>query len=178
MLKSGYIKTEYAKDDYGKPGDEISPSRFYTARGSVFHYFSTSDKTTLGFGGDALFITASDSLSEQINFYGLGGIESINDRSISMVGFHPYEHQVRLATGLKTEIDIELIRDFHFTAMADLFVVREAFTGTDYTGMAGLGLGAGYMSVLGPVKAGIMYGAARNGTGNNFKGYISIGFRF
>ena len=177
-LMSGYEKTEFSKEEYDKPGSNFAPVRFYTAKGSVLHYFSPSHKFTLGFGGDILYMTSSDTLSEQNSFYGLGGIESINERSISMVGFHPFELQVRLASGLKTEMDIELIRDLHLSVMADFFVAREAFSESDYVGMAGLGLGAGYMSVLGPVKAGLMYGAGRNVTNNKLKGYISIGFRF
>jgi outer membrane translocation and assembly module TamA len=45
--------------------------------------------------------------------------------------------------------------------------------------LGGFGIGIGYMSVIGPLKAGLMYGS---GNAERYfqpvKGYISIGFSF
>ncbi len=50
---------------------------------------------------------------------------------------------------------------------------------TDINLLAGFGLGAGYMTILGPIKVGIMYGHdPYNDYFSNLKGYLSIGFNF
>ena len=45
--------------------------------------------------------------------------------------------------------------------------------------LAGIGLGAGYMSIIGPIKIGLMYGDyKKEAYFNKIKGYISIGYNF
>jgi outer membrane translocation and assembly module TamA len=48
-----------------------------------------------------------------------------------------------------------------------------------YNLLAGFGAGAGYMTLAGPIKVGIMYGENPfDNYFNSFKGYISLGFNF
>ena len=45
--------------------------------------------------------------------------------------------------------------------------------------ITGIGIGAGYMSIIGPIKIGLMYGNySKEKYFNKIKGYISIGFNF
>jgi outer membrane translocation and assembly module TamA len=153
--------------------------RFYTFHGSIRQYFSPGGKFTFAIGGEVLYITNTDSVSALNNYYLLGGIESVNKRSIAMTGFHSNEIPVKKLAGLSTEIDFELLEDFHVTAMADIFTIQETDRSKGYSLLAGYGIGAGYMSIIGPIKIGIMHGNyAREEYFNKTKGYISIGFRF
>ncbi len=153
--------------------------RFYTFHGSIKEYFSPSRKLTLSIGGEALIVTNTDSVSALNNYYLLGGIESVNRRSIAMTGFHANEIPVKKLAGITTEIDFELLEDLHLTAMADIFAVQETGRTSGYSILTGYGIGLGYMSIIGPVKIGIMQGNyAPEEYFNKTKGYISIGFKF
>jgi outer membrane translocation and assembly module TamA len=45
--------------------------------------------------------------------------------------------------------------------------------------LPGIGLGAGYLSIIGPIRAGIMYGYYKNETYfNRLKGFVSVGYNF
>jgi outer membrane translocation and assembly module TamA len=56
---------------------------------------------------------------------------------------------------------------------------REAGRATGYSSLAGYGMGLGYMSMLGPIKVGVMHGLyGRERYFNKIKGYFSIGFQF
>jgi len=59
--------------------------------GNFKHYFTVADQWTFSVGGDALFISDGDSIQQHNNFFLLGGIESVNRRSIPMIGFHTNE---------------------------------------------------------------------------------------
>ena len=92
----------------------------------IKHYFSPSEKTYIfAIGGDALLITDSDSISAQNNFYLLGGIESVNKRSIPMVGFHSNEIPVKKLAGFRTELDMEVLKNLHLNIMANIFAAQE-----------------------------------------------------
>lgn len=94
-------------------------------------------------------------------------------------GFHPYQIPVKELAGIGFETDIELFRDVHLTLSANAFAIREADSNSGYNLLAGYSAGAGYMSIIGPVKVGIMHGFYSEEYGfNRFKGYISIGFNF
>ncbi|MCU0409517.1 MAG: hypothetical protein MUD02_11270, partial [Bacteroidales bacterium] len=178
-LSSGNIKSDAGNISYSDLEEDFDTERFYIFRGSIMHYFSTNSFVTLGFGGELLYTTESDSFSQQHSFHSLGGIETLNDRSVPMAGLHPNELQVRNAFGFRSEMDIELVRDLHLTIMADFFAIEEAFTGSGFRTRAGAGIGAGYMSAIGPVKAALMAGGPKTGNGMSWlKGYISIGYRF
>jgi len=153
--------------------------RFYTLRGSLSHYFSPHRKVSFNIRGDALFITGTDSVTANNNFFLLGGIQSSGRRSVPAAGFHPYQIAVRELAGVGFETDIEIFRDVHLTFSANAFAIREAGRTSGYSLLAGYSAGAGYMSIIGPIKAGIMQGFYGEESGfNKFKGYISIGYNF
>jgi NTE family protein len=179
-LESGSIKTDSSKTVF-KDSDhgEFSFDRFFTLYGSLIHYFSSVNKLTFALGGDVLFITDSDSVSSQNNFFLLGGIKSLNKRSVPMTGFHSNEIPVKKLAGIRSELDIQLSENFHLNMMANIFAVQEANRQKGYSILTGYGLGAGYMSIIGPVKVGIMYGNnSRQDYFKKIKGYISIGYNF
>jgi NTE family protein len=179
-LHSAALKTDSSKTIFfSSHNGEFSFERFYTLHGSVDHYFSPSEKLTFSFGCEVLYITNSDSISAQNNFYLLGGAESIGKRSIPMVGFHPNEIPVKKIAGLRTELDIELTDNLHLSFMADISAGQEANRNKGFSLLAGFGAGAGYMSIIGPVKIGLMYGNYQSEKYfNKIKGYISIGYNF
>jgi NTE family protein len=153
--------------------------RFYSLHGNFRQYFSPSGKVTFSIGGEALLITNSDSVSAQNNFYTLGGIEPVNKRSISMTGFRSNEIPVKRAAGIKGEIDFEPFDNFHISANADIFTAQESGRDKGYSLLTGFGIGLGYMSIIGPIRIGIMHGNySREEYYNKTKGYISIGFSF
>jgi NTE family protein len=175
IARTDTVKTTFKEDGNG----DLRFERFYTLHGSFNQYFSPSGKLTFSIRGEAFMITNSDSVSAQNNFYLLGGIEPVSKRSIAMAGFHSNEIPVRKAAGISTEIDFELIRDIHLTAMADIFTVREANRSDGYSLLSGYGIGVGYMSIIGPIKVGIMHGNySREEYFNKTKGFLSIGYKF
>jgi NTE family protein len=179
-LMSAITRTDTLTSTF-KEGDnsEYQFERFYTFHGSLKEYFSPGRKVSLSVGAEALIITNTDSISALNNYYLLGGIESVNRRSIAMTGFHANEIPVKKLAGISTEIDFELLEDLHLTAMADIFAVQETDRTSGYSFLTGYGIGLGYMSIIGPVKIGIMQGNyAREEYFNNTKGYIRVGFNF
>jgi NTE family protein len=175
-LISAGIRTDSSKTVTRVTNNGEPFERFYTIFGHIRHYFSPARKLTFSIGGDALFITKTDSVSAGNNFYLLGGIESLNSRSVPFIGYHSNEISVNSMAALRTDLDLELFRDIHLEMMANI-----AATGNtkDFSFLTGYGLGIGYMSIIGPMKAGIMYGSrSQEEYFNRIKGYISIGFRF
>jgi NTE family protein len=179
-LQSAVLKTDTSNVEINLYNHgQSSYNRFYTLHGSVDHYFSPSGKVTISIGGDVLFITRSDSVSAQNNFFLLGGVESVNKRSIPMVGFQTNEIPVKKLAGFRTNLDIELFENFHLNFMANIFAAQEANRSTGFSLLSGIGAGAGYMSIIGPIKIGLMYGNyKREEYFNKIKGYISIGYNF
>lgn len=179
-LYSGYISSDSLNAECTSENPhEFSFDRFYTLRGSLSHYFSPHRKVSFNLRGDALFITGTDSVTANNNFFLLGGIQSSGRRSVPAAGFHPYQIAVRQLAGIGFETDIEIFRDVHLTFSANAFAIREAGRTSGYSLLAGYSAGAGYMSIIGPIKAGIMQGFYGEESGfNKFKGYISIGYNF
>ena len=174
-LKTDSSKVEFRWENHG----EFTFNRFYTFHGSVNHYYTPPGRLTFLFGGDLLLITNTDSVSSQNNFYLLGGVESVNKRSVPMVGFHSNEIPVKRLAGFRTSIDMELVENFHLNFMANIFAVQEANLNKGFSVLTGIGAGAGYMSIIGPIKIGVMYGIyKREVYFNKIKGYISIGYNF
>jgi NTE family protein len=175
ITRTDTLKTTFKEDSKGDSQYE----RFFIIRGSFKQYFSPSEKFTFSIGGEALLITNSDSISAKNNFYLLGGIEPVNKRSIAMTGFHSDEIPVKKVAGICTEIDFELFENFHITAMADIFAAQEINRDKGYSFLTGYGIGVGYMSIIGPIKVGIMHGNySREEYFNKTKGYLSIGYKF
>ncbi len=177
----GSFRTRSGKSVY-TPGDESSPfsfDRYYSARAWVNSYSPLSKKVTLNIGGDLLFTTGTDSITSGNDFWLLGGTDALTDRSISVVGFHPNQIAVRNACGLRVGTDVEIAKDLHLSVDVNVFAMKEPYQGSSLTLMGGIGTGAGYMTVAGPIRIGIMYGLYdRQVLYRNIKGYVSMGFSF
>jgi hypothetical protein len=151
-LLSGSIGTDSSKTTFKvNDGTSFSTDRFYTIYGNFRHYFSSGDKVTYSIGGDALYISETDSISAQNNFFLLGGLSSDNKRSIPAMGFHPNEIAVRKLAGIGAGIDVEIIENLHLNFTANIFAVQEAGD-KGLSILSGYGIGAGYMSVIGPLR--------------------------
>jgi NTE family protein len=157
----------------------FSYNRFYTFHGSVDHYFSPFGKMIISIGGEVLYITNSDSVSAQNNYFLLGGVEAVSKRSVPMVGFQSNEIAVKKLAGFRTNFDMELFENFHMNIMGSIFAAQEANRNSGFSILTGVGIGAGYMSIIGPIKVGLMYGSYKKEEYfNKIKGYISIGYNF
>jgi NTE family protein len=179
-LLSGIIRTDSSKTTYKENnGGSFSFDRFFTLSGNLKHYFSSGNKVTFAVSADALYISDSDSISAQNNFFLLGGISSLSRRSIPMIGFHANEIAVKKLAGIGAEIDVELIESLHLNFMANIFACQKADRDERFTFLSGYGIGAGYMSVIGPLRVGLMYGKSSNEKYlKQIKGYISLGYNF
>jgi NTE family protein len=180
-LVRGVIRTGTERAVYSK-GDESSPFSFshnYAARGWVSTYSSPSENLTVNLGGDFLFTTGTDSVTAGNDFWLLGGTEALTDRSIAAVGFHPNQVVVRNLGGVHFGTDIEIMTDLHLDIDLNLFAMGEPDRVDGFTIMGGYGIGAGYMTVAGPVRIGIMHGFYdRHIFYRRIKGYVSMGFTF
>ncbi|MBK9391089.1 MAG: hypothetical protein IPN68_13195 [Bacteroidetes bacterium] len=184
-VSGGISKLRYASQYYDKLELPLSydpdyePESYYTLRAGIKHYFSKGKKTTFSIGFETLYLTDTDTLSSQNNFFLLGGIQSDNWRSIPMTGFNPNELMVRRMSIFRTDTDIEFIRDLHLNLMADISAIEDNKYPYELKVLYGFGLGLGYNSIIGPVKAGVMYGISPTETHfNSLKGYLSIGYNF
>ena len=174
-IKTGPDRTLY---DSNMPGNFVF-DKYFVLNGNYREYFTSNDRFTFSISGDALYISDCDSVSSQNNFFLLGGTESLNERSVPMFGFHPNEVPVKKMAGFGMEFDWEILRDLHINLNGNIFAAREADRGNGYSLLAGYGLGIGYMSVMGPLRAGIMQGFyKREKYFNQVKAYISVGYLF
>ncbi len=177
----GVVRTGSGRSVYD-PGDEDSPFSFdrnYVTRAWINSYSPISKKVTFLVGGDILFTTGTDSITSGNDFWLLGGIDPLTDRSISAAGFYPNQITVRNVGGLRLGTDIEIITDLHLTVDLNLFALKEPYREAGFTIMGGYAIGAGYMTVAGPVRIGIMHGLYdRQVLYRNVKGYVSVGFNF
>lgn len=170
---TGTEKTKYTRSDNG----EYSFNRFYTLQVSLRHYFSTGKKWTFGLSAEGLIIT--DTISTQNNFFLLGGNQTTGSRSVAMAGYNANEIASKKFAGLGVEADVEIFRNIHINLITNTFAVQEAGRGNKFSIFSGYGLGMGYLSIIGPVKAGIMYGRNRyDSIDRKFNGYVSIGYNF
>jgi len=158
--------------------NEHNPDPFYVLKGSIINY-STINKINFGVGGEILYVSKTDSISEQNNFFLLGGIQTTSNRSVAMTGFHPNQIKVRNLVVLKSEMNITLLKDLRLNVMADFAATNNMAFPKKITFLSGYGLGLSYNSIIGPIKTGVMYGS--NDKNNHFsplKTYISIGYNF
>jgi NTE family protein len=170
---SGSQKTKYTSSNPG----EFSFDRFYTFLVSARHYFSTGGKWTFSLSADCMF--NSDTLSTQNNFYYLGGIETRGCRSVAMTGYMSNEVPSKKFAGIGAEADVEIFKNIHLNMTANSYVVQEVGNQSEFSLFNGYGIGVGYMSIIGPIKAGAMYGSHSNLNGSNkIKGYVTIGYNF
>ncbi len=69
--------------------------------------------------------------------------------------------------------------DLHLTLEGNLFAIREPDRVTGFSILGGYGIGLGYMSIVGPIRIGLMHGIYdRELFYKQVKGYVSIGFTF
>jgi outer membrane protein assembly factor BamA len=174
-IKTGSTRNVYKNDNTGG----FVFNRFYTVTGNYNQYFTSYDRLTFSISGDILYISDCDSVSSQNNFYMLGGITSLNERSVSMYGFHSNEIPVKKLAGFGMELDWEILKDLHLNLTGNIFAAQEAERDNGYSLLAGYGIGIGYMSIIGPLKAGIMQGFyEQEKYFKRIKGYISVGYAF
>jgi NTE family protein len=153
--------------------------RFYTISANVKNYFSPTGKITFDIGGDLLFISRTDSASARNNFYLLGGIAQCDRRSIPAIGYQANEIPVKTVAGIRGDFDFEFYRDLHLELMANIFALQEVDRESGFALISGFAAGLGYMSAIGPIRLGIMYGGYSNPDFfKKTKGYLSIGFDF
>jgi len=179
-LLRGTMKTSDQKTVYhdGDEGD-FAFNPFLTVRGWFRDYVSPSPKLTLDFGAEALFVSHADSVTSQNNFFLLGGIEPTTERSVPGIGFRDNQIAVKNLAGVLLGADLEVLKDLHLCLGANLFAVQELdrYSGVSFIG--GYGVGIGYMTIAGPIRAGVMHGIYnREIFYNSIKGYISVGFSF
>jgi len=180
-LLTGKIRTDSYKETFSpdNPGDFLF-KRSYSFSGNLRHYFSPdNNRFTFNWGADLLFIYTTDSIISQHNYYFAGGIESVFSKSVTLTGFHPCEIPVEQFGGLKFDVDFEFHQDLHLTLMTNVALAREPGNNNDVSMLGGYGIGIGYMSIVGPIKIGIMHGLSSGDRYfSSIKGYINLGFSF
>ncbi len=179
-LLSGRIQTDFSKKTYTSesPGEFLF-RRSYSATGDFRQYFSPNKKLTLAVGADFLMTYTNDSITSPHNYYFAGGPEFTFSRSIPLTGFHSGEIPIDRYAGLKFDLDLEFQRDLHLNLLINSAVAREPGKGSDLSFLGGYGLGVGYMSIIGPLKIGVMHGfSSKERYFSAVKAYISIGFGF
>lgn len=175
-MKTATARSVYYPDDHYSP---FSFARSYAGQLSLNTYSSPSERVTLNFGVDLLLSTGVDSVTSGNDFWLLGGKEPLNERSITAIGFHPGQILIRNTGGVRLGTDIEIFTDLHLSIETNLFLLREPDRENGFAFLGGYGIGAGYMTVAGPMRIGIMHGFYdRELLFRNIKGYVSLGFGF
>jgi outer membrane translocation and assembly module TamA len=81
--------------------------------------------------------------------------------------------------GIRGELDFEIYENLHISCMGNLFAAQELNRPSGFSLIAGYGVGIGYMSIIGPLRIGIMHGRYKQETFfRDVKGYISFGYSF
>jgi NTE family protein len=174
-FKKGNVDTGY---DSRNPGI-FSIGTYYTLKGGWEQYFKLPGRLTISLDVDIDYISKCDSLTSQNNFLLLGGITAVNQRSVAMAGFHPEEIAVKQIGKFGLGFDWKLTRDLHLNLDSNIAGIREVNRASGYSILVGYGLGLGYMSIIGPIRAGIMQGFyGEEKYFNKIKGYFSVGFSF
>ena len=179
-LLSGKIQTDNNKKTYTSdfPYDFLF-KRSYSVAGDIRRYFSPGRKLTLAAGWDVLFTHTNDSITSPHDYYFAGGQEGAFGRSIPLTGFHTGEIAVERYAGVRFDADLEFHKDLHLSLLTNVAIAKEPGRSENYSVLGGYGLGVGYMSIIGPLKIGIMNGfSSSERYYNAIKGYISIGFNF
>ncbi len=185
-IAAEYLLKAAVRYRYGRrvwlPGETGSPyyfDRTYQARAWFSSYTSPTPRLTFSIGGDLLWSTGADSVTSGNDFWFLGGTEKLTGRSITAAGFHPNQIAVRQALGARLGTDIEIAGDLHLMLDLNLFAIREPYRKTGYNLLGGYAISAGYMTIAGPVKIGIMHGFYDNELlFKKIKGFVMTGFTF
>jgi NTE family protein len=177
---SGHIRTGTErivtnKEDNGG----MAFDRFFTLHGYVKQHLTISRRVTLGLKATALYVSDTDSTFARNNFYLLGGIQPVAQRSIPVTGFHAMQIPVKKAGGVGLESNITTLKDLYVTCQADLFLIQEPGVEHQISLLGGYGVGMAYMSIAGPIRVGLMHGFYNKEQFlSPLKGYLSIGFTF
>jgi NTE family protein len=179
-LLSGVTRTNFVKNTYKEinPGD-FSFNRAFSFLGNFRHYFAAGSKLSFSFKGDLLYTLDDDSASSLQNFSYLGGPDPVTRRSVPVIGFLANEIPSKKFAGAGMAVDIEIFNKVHLNLMTDIFTAEEAGETNKFTLLGGYGIGVGYLSIIGPLKIGVMHGlSSTKRQFNGVKGYISIGYSF
>ena len=126
-----------------------------------------------------MYISGADSISSQNNYFLLGGFESVNWRSVPMIGYRANEVPVKMVAGFGAELDCEIFEKIHLSFSLKVAEIQHIEYNKEYSFLAGYGIGVGYLSLIGPLKIGLMYGNYENEKFfNGIKGYVSLGYNF
>ncbi len=179
-LISSATRTDSSKTIFrtGRSGS-FKGERYNSFVADVRYYFPLAHKVTLSIGGNAVYVTSSDSLSSKNNFLLLGGMEPVTYRSIPLAGYHPDEIPVWKMASVTGNLDFELLKDLHIGVIANQAVIKGYKNYDGLSRIGGYGICLGYMSIIGPIRLGMMYGDRTSEEAfSRVKGYISIGFQF
>lgn len=177
-LLSGRIQTDNSRNTYTPsfPHDFLFKST-YSVAGDIKRYFSPNRKLTFVADCNALLIHTKDSTTSPHNYYFAGGQESALNRSIPLTGFHPGEIPVDRYAGIRLNADLEFHEDLHISLLTNFALAHEAGQDKSLSILGGYGLEIGYMSIIGPVRIGLMQGISKyKRYFSSIKGFISIGF--
>jgi hypothetical protein len=121
----------------------------------------------------------NDSITSPHNYYFAGGPDYTFSRSIPLIGFHSAEIPIDRYAGLRFDFDFEFQKDLHLDLIINTAIAREPGKGSDLSFLGGYGLAVGYMSIIGPLKIGVMHGFSNEERYfSAVKAFISIGFSF
>lgn len=179
-LLSGVIRDDYIIRAY-KEGDAggFSFNRTYSFIAGFKKYIAAGRKLTFSLKGDILYSIDNDTITSLQNQYYLGGFMSITDRSIPVTGFNSNEIAVNKFAGAGADLNIDISKDTHLILMTNIAAAREIPEKEKISILAGYGAGVGYMSIIGPVRIGLMHGLSTNPRYfNAIKGFLSIGYSF
>ncbi len=179
-MQSAVVRTDSARMVFtGKHPGEFTFGTSWSVVSRLKQYFPLGRKVTLSLEADLLLTSLEGNMESMRNYYFVGGIDAISERSIPLPGFHPNEISVTDMAGLGTGIDLRLGSNFHINLEGKVAAANMPDHNNLLGLMAGASAGAGYMSVIGPIRAGVMYGlSSYQQNFNRIKGYVSIGFSF
>lgn len=179
-LQTAVIRTDSAKMVYtGRNPGEFTFGTSWILNPRLKQYFSLEPGVTLSLEADLLLTSLTGKRESMRNYYFAGGIDAISERSIPMTGFHPNEVAVTDLASIGTGLDVRIGSNFHLNLEGKVAGATMPEHNNQLGFLAGAAAGAGYMSVIGPIRAGIMYGlSSYQQNFNRIKGYVSIGFSF
>ncbi|NSW93112.1 MAG: patatin-like phospholipase family protein [Bacteroidales bacterium] len=180
QLASAVVVTDTSRIKAERESPEgISFRRYYTLSGDLKYFFSPGRKVTFSVEGNFLFSLNQSGDLPLSKYYFLGGTNQVTRRSVPMAGFHSNQIAVSDLALAGIGFDVEFLKDLHLNINANAAVAYEIYGVERFSFLAGYSIGAGYMSVIGPVNIGLMHGiSSRDRFYKAVKGFISLGFNF
>ncbi len=175
VLRNDYVIRAFKEGDAG----DFSFKRLYSFTGGFRNYIPAGRKLTLTLKGDFLYSFDIDTITSLQNQYYLGGFSAITDRSVPVTGFNSNEIAVNKFASAGADLYIDISKDTHLFLMTNIVAANEVPEKEKISILGGYGVGFGYMSIIGPMRIGIMHGLSSNPRYfNALKGFISIGYSF